>query len=154
MPDDKRTAFLEKFDKDKLKRALPEYIGYAIKLAKQAMAKKQLSLLPSTKARIADWLKSDDYISQFIDECLVEITGTNGATVKYVYDQFRPFMIEQGFGDMDIISFTQFRNALLSKGIAITRYSSKGIEEDRECVNDFDSNKKNRLKGYGINKFS
>ncbi|QDJ58357.1 hypothetical protein EFA59_02005 [Weissella hellenica] len=153
MPDDKRTAFLEKFDKDKLKRALPEYIGYAIKLAKQAMLKKQLSLLPSTKARIADWLKSDDYISQFIDECLVEITGTNGATVKYVYDQFRPFMIEQGFGDMDIISFTQFRNALLSKGIAIATLPTRGVEKDKEVVNDFNNSKKSRLKGKGVNKY-
>lgn len=152
MAEDERKAFLNKFDKDKLKEALPEYIGYAIKLAKQAIARKQLTLLPSTKTRIADWLKSDDYISQFIDEYLVEIVGTNGATVKYVYDQFKPFMTEQGFDDMDIISFKQFRNALLSKGIIIATFPTRGIEKDKEVVNDFDENKKSRLRGKGVNK--
>ncbi|WP_404975531.1 DUF5906 domain-containing protein [Weissella paramesenteroides] len=152
MAEDVKKRFLTKYDKEKLKQALPEYIGYAIKLAKQAIAKKQLTLLPATKARIADWLKSDDYISQFIEEYLVDIVGVNGASVKYVYDQFRPFMSEQGFDLIDIISFRQFRNALLSKGLTIATSPTRGIETDKDVVDDPTTSKKSRLKGKGVNK--
>ena len=153
MAEDVKKRFLTKFDKEKLKEALPEYIGYAIKLAKQAIAKKQLTLLPATRTRIADWLKSEDYISQFISEYLVDIVGTNGASVKYVYDQFKPFMNEQGFDPIDIIAFRQFRNALLSKGLVIATYPSKGVDEDKDVVDDPTANKKSRLKGKGVNKY-
>jgi putative DNA primase/helicase len=151
MADNVKQLFLTKFDKKKLKEALPEYIGYAIKLAKQAIAKKQLTLLPATRTRISDWLKSEDYISQFIEEYLVNIIGKNGASVKYVYDQFKPFMNEQGFDQIDIISFRQFRNALLSKGLEIATYPTKGMEKDKGVVDDPDVNKKSRLKGKGVN---
>lgn len=152
MAEDVRQRFLDKFDKEKLKEALPEYIGYAIKLAKQAIAKKQLTLLPATRTRISDWLKSEDYISQFVNEYLVDIVGKNGASVKYVYDQFQPFMTEQGFEPIDIISFKQFRNALLSKGLEIATYPSKGVDEDKDVVDDPTANKKSRLKRKGVNK--
>lgn len=153
MAEDVKQRFLNKFDKEKLKEALPEYIGYAIRLAKQAIAKKQLTLLTATRTRISDWLKSEDYISQFIDEYLVNIIGKNGASVKYVYDQFKPFMNEQGFDLVDIISFRQFRNALLSKGLEIATYPTKGIEKDKSVVDDPDINKKSRLRGKGVNKY-
>lgn len=152
MAEDVKQRFLNKFDKEKLKQALPDYIGYAIKLAKQAIAKKQLTLLPATRTRISDWLKSEDYISQFISECLVDIVGVNGASAKYVYKQFRPFMNEQGFDEIDIISFKQFRDALLSKGLEIATNSTTGIDEDKEYVDDPEINRKSRLKGKGVNK--
>lgn len=61
-------------------------------------------------------------------------------------------MTEQGFEPIDIISFKQFRNALLSKGLEIATYPSKGVDEDKDVVDDPTANKKSRLKGKGVNK--
>lgn len=149
LPDDKAMDVKTKYAPAKLREALPEYIYYSIGLAKTAIANKRLTLLPSTQARVTNWLQGNDLISEFTHETLKPITGTNGVTLKYLYEHFKSFYADV-VGDDHVINMTQFKKELTKKGYEFEMSARKGAEHDAQLVDDWNVNKRNRLKGYGM----
>ncbi|MBS0950230.1 hypothetical protein JK159_07625 [Weissella minor] len=139
-------AFKEKYSMDKMLKELPKFISYSIKQARQALKKKELTLLPETKARTEQWLQSTDYVQHFADMFIVPITGMYGVSRPYLLDRFNEFLNVEADNRMTAQEFTREMN---KKGFKFETNPNKGRQEDSELIDDYETNKRNRLKEYG-----
>ncbi|MDY2522498.1 DUF5906 domain-containing protein [Weissella confusa] len=150
MDDAEREAYMSKYHEDKLVAELPKFIYYAITQAKQAIERRKLTITDAAKQRTADWLTSDDLLSQFMKEYFVDIQGTNGVTVSYVHDLFKAFLVSDGVPANDVMNERDLRKSLINHGLQLSRKPMKAIPADAELVDDYDTKRRSRIKGKGI----
>ena len=148
--DTERAQYLEQYDKNKLVAELPKFIYYAITQAKQAIECRRLTITDAAKQRTADWLTSDDLLSQFMKEYFVDTQGTNGVTVSYVHDLFKAFLMSDGVPANDVMNERDLRKSLINHGLQLSRKPMKAIPADAELVDDYDTKRRSRIKGKGI----
>lgn len=140
-------AFKEKYDKDtKLPPELPKFVSYAIKQAKKALERRELTILPATKSRTDAWLADGDYIQSFIDNYMPETIGMYGVSLAYLLERFNEHREEDG---EKTLTKGHFRKELEGKGLNIENSPRKPIEEDGHIVDNFDKKKRNRVTGRG-----
>lgn len=150
MDDAEREAYMSKYHEDQLVAELPKFIYYAITQAKQAIERRKLTITDAAKQRTADWLTSDDLLSQFMKEYFVDIQGTNGVTVSYVHDLFKAFLMSDGVPANDVMNERDLRKSLINHGLQLSRKPMKAIPVDAELVDDYDTKRRSRIKGKGI----
>lgn len=150
MDDAEREAYMSKYHEDQLVAELPKFIYYAITQAKQAIERRKLTITDAAKQRTADWLTSDDLLSQFMKEYFVDIQGTNGVTVSYVHDLFKAFLMSDGVPANDVMNVRDLRKSLINHGLQLSRKPMKAIPVDAELVDDYDTKRRSRIKGKGI----
>ncbi|MCT0006367.1 DNA primase family protein [Weissella confusa] len=150
MDDAEREAYISKYHEDKLVAELPKFIYYAITQAKKAIARRRLTITDAAKQRTADWLTSDDLLSQFMKEYFVDTQGTNGVTVKYAHDMFKAFLMSEGIPANKVIGVSEFRKSLVSHNITYTKTAAPANKADAELVDDYAKPSRNRIKGKGI----
>ena len=150
MDDAEREAYMSKYHEDQLVAELPKFIYYAITQAKQAIERRKLTITDAAKQRTADWLTSDDLLSQFMKEYFVDIQGTNGVTVSYVHDLFKAFLMSDGVPANDVMNERDLRKSLINHGLQLSRKPMKAIPADAELVDDYDTKRRSRIKGKGI----
>ncbi|MBJ7623907.1 DNA primase family protein [Weissella confusa] len=150
MDDAEREAYMSKYHEDKLVAELPKFIYYAITQAKKAIERRRLTITDAAKQRTADWLTSDDLLSQFMKEYFVDTQGTNGVTVSYVHDLFKAFLMSDGVPANDVMNVRDLRKSLINHGLQLSRKPMKAIPADAELVDDYDTKRRSRIKGKGI----
>lgn len=150
MDDAEREAYMSKYHEDQLVAELPKFIYYAITQAKQAIERRKLTITDAAKQRTADWLTSDDLLSQFMKEYFVDIQGTNGVTVSYIHDLFKAFLMSDGVPANDVMNERDLRKSLINHGLQLSRKPMKAIPVDAELVDDYDTKRRSRIKGKGI----
>ena len=150
MDDAEREAYMSKYHEDKLVAELPKFIYYAITQAKQAIERRKLTITDAAKQRTADWLTSDDLLSQFMKEYFVDTQGTNGVTVKYAHDMFKAFLMSEGIPANKVIGVSEFRKSLVSHNVTYTKTAAPANKADAELVDDYAKPSRNRIKGKGI----
>lgn len=150
MDDAEREAYMSKYHEDKLVAELPKFIYYAITQAKKAIERRKLTITDAAKQRTADWLTSDDLLSQFMKEYFVDTQGTNGVTVSYVHDLFKAFLMSDGVPANDVMNVRDLRKSLINHGLQLSRKPMKAIPADAELVDDYDTKRRSRIKGKGI----
>ncbi|WP_419154919.1 DNA primase family protein [Weissella minor] len=141
-------AFKDKYSMGKMLKDLPKFVSYSIKQAQQALKKKELTLLPETKARTEQWLQSTDYVKHFTDMFVVPISGMYGVSRPYLLDRFNEFLDIEADDRMTAQEFTQAMN---KKGFEFEQTPRRGSKSDEKFTDDYTSKKRNRLKGYGYN---
>ncbi|WP_419154002.1 DNA primase family protein [Weissella viridescens] len=139
-------AFKDKYNREKMLKELPLFVSYSIKQAQKAMANKELTILPETKARTEQWLLSTDYVQHFTDMFIVPITGMYGVSRPYLLEHFNEFL---GVEADDRMTAQEFTQAMGKKGFEFEITPRYGKAEDSELIDDFTKSKRNRLKGYG-----
>ncbi len=139
-------GFKDKYSMEKMLKDLPKFVSYSIKQAQKALANKELSILPETKARTEQWLLSTDYVQHFTDMYIVPITGMYGVSRPYLLDRFNEFLDVEADDRMTAQEFTQAMN---KKGFEFEVAPRYGKPEDNELIDDFSKGKRNRLKDYG-----
>ena len=150
MDDAEREAYMSKYHEDQLVAELPKFIYYAIIQAKQAIERRKLTITDAAKQQTADWLTSDDLLSQFMKEYFVDTQGTNGVTVSYVHDLFKAFLMSDGVPANDVMNVRDLRKSLINHGLRLSRKPMKAIPADAELVDDCDTKRRSRIKGKGI----
>ncbi|MBM7616615.1 P4 family phage/plasmid primase-like protein [Weissella uvarum] len=143
---DNPKAFKDKYSMEKMLKELPKFVSYSIKQAKRAMANKELTILPETKARTEEWLQSTDYVQHFTDMYIVPIEGLYGASRPYLLDRFNEFLDVEADDRMTAQEFTQAMN---KKGFEFEITPRYGKSVDNELIDDYSKAKRNRLKNFG-----
>lgn len=140
-------AFKEKYDKDtKLPPELPKFVSYAIKQAKKALERRELTILPATKSRTDAWLADGDYVQSFIDNYMPETIGMYGVSLAYLLERFNEHREEDG---EKTLTKGHFRKELEGKGLTLEPNGRKALEEDGHIVDDWNIQRRNRIKERG-----
>ncbi|KAF1295097.1 DNA primase [Enterococcus sp. JM4C] len=117
-------AFKKKHDLKAIEAEIPVFAVYCIRMFRDALERKELTISPKMKQAKEKWLKESNHVLRFIEEkCEIDMESKQGDSSKMIYEEYQKFCYQESLREL---SQPKFSKQLEKMGIVKVKQSIKG----------------------------
>lgn len=117
-------SFKTKHDLKAIEKEIPLFATYCIRMFKEALDRKELTVSDKMNQAKDKWLKESNHIMRFIEEkCRIDMESSEGDSSKTIYEEYQKFCYQESLREL---SQPKFSKQLEKMGIVKVKQSVRG----------------------------